>query len=79
MAQTYMTKWFNDIQYALKISEVKEGSYDDRFVDSNVGAGGINTCGKFNFRFQAGRCECLSLENSDIELKQKVKVTVPSQ
>ena len=79
MAQTYVTKWFSDIQYALKISEVKEGSYDYRFVDSNVGGGGVNTGGKFNFRFQAGKFECLSLENSYIELKQKVKVTIPPQ
>ena len=52
MAQTYVTKWYSDIQYALKISEVKEGSYDYRFVDSNFGAGGVNTGGKFNFSFK---------------------------
>ena len=77
MANTYLTKWFNDAQYALKISEVKEGSYDYRFVDSNIGGGKINEGDNFRFRFQAGRFEAISLENSYIELKQKLRIIVP--
>ena len=77
MANTYITKWFSDMQGAMKLSEVKEGSYDYRFVDSNVGAGGVNNGGKFNFRFQAGRFEVISLENSYIYCKQQIPITVP--
>ena len=60
MANTYLTKWFSDLQYAMQISEVKEGSYDYRFVESNIGGGKINEGDNFRFRFQAGRFEAIS-------------------
>ena len=79
IANAYVKKWYDEVNNAMKLSEVRQGSYVTTMhpPDTQIAPLSEKESGIVSFRI--ARDGMISLDNSNIYLEQKIKVTIPAQ
>jgi hypothetical protein len=78
MASASIRKWYNDVTFAMNLSEVRPGSYEYRNEGSSSGTSALIEGSETAFVIKAHRFQMISIPNSYITVKHRIPITIPA-